>query len=135
MAATKIDHVAVAVSDLDAAIATYRQLLGKEPDGIEDVASQKVRVAFFRVGESRIELVCPTSDDSPVAKAIAKRGEGLHHICLGVPATDDEVRRLEEGGATIAVRPTEGAGGCRVAFVHPKSAGGVLVELSSGGTH
>ncbi len=129
--ANRIDHVGIAVSDLDAAIATYRRLLGKEPDGIEEVAGQKVRVAFFQVGESRIELVCPTSPDSPVAQSIARRGEGMHHLCLAVDSTDAEVTRLEGEGAKIAVAPTEGAEGCRVAFVHPKAANGVLVELSS----
>lgn len=128
----RLDHVGIAVRDLTAATALFRTLLGREPSGTEDVPGERVRVAFFQVGETRIELLEPTAPDSPVAKFLEKRGEGIHHFALAVADVDGEAARLRASGATLAGEPRSGAGGARVAFVHPKSAGGVLVELSSG---
>lgn len=129
--ADRVDHIGVAVECLDTAVATWQTLLGKPPDGFEVVEDQHVRVAFFCVGETRIELLEPTSADSPLAKSMARRGPGLHHICLRVADTDQESARLLDAGLALASPPGLGAGGCRVSFVHPKSIHGVLVELSS----
>jgi methylmalonyl-CoA/ethylmalonyl-CoA epimerase len=129
--ARRIDHLGIAVRDLAAARTTFAALLGAKPLGEETVESEKVRVAFFRTGESAFELLEPTSPDSPVAKFLDKRGEGIHHVCLAVDDIDHEVARLRAQGFQFAGdAPRPGAGGARVAFVHPKSAGGILVELS-----
>lgn len=129
--ARRIDHLGIAVKDLAAARATFEALLGSPPLGEETVASEKVRVAFFRTGESAFELLEPTSPDSAVAKFLEKRGEGIHHVCLAVDDIDREVARLRAAGFQfVGDAPRPGAGGARVAFVHPKSAGGILVELS-----
>jgi methylmalonyl-CoA/ethylmalonyl-CoA epimerase len=130
---TGLDHVAILVSDLDAAIQLYRDVYGLTLSEVEDVPSEGVRVAIFGHGAGRIELVSPTGPDSPMAKALAKRGEGLHHVCLEVP---DLVRAMEalraEGAPLLDERPRPGAGGAQVAFVHPKGSRGVLVELRQG---
>ena len=126
----KVNHVAVAVPDIEKA-AEFWQLLGLEMSGRETVASNKVKVGFIPVGESRIELVQPDSPDSPVAKFIEQRGPGLQHLCLEVDDIDAEVARLKAAGVRlINETPVAGAHGHRVAFVHPKSTGGVLLELS-----
>ncbi|PYV14424.1 MAG: methylmalonyl-CoA epimerase [Acidobacteria bacterium] len=126
----KIDHIGIAVRSLAEAVERYRKL-GTEVGDIEEVPDQRTRVALLRVGESRIELLEAMQEDSPVGKFLARRGEGLHHICL---ATDDvalELDRLRRAGVRlIDDAPRRGAGGCLVAFVHPSSAGGVLIELS-----
>ena len=126
----KIDHIGIAVRSLGEAVERYRRL-GVEAGDIEEVPDQKTRVALLRIGESRIELLEAMQEDSPVGKFLARRGEGLHHICL---ATDDvalELDRLRRAGVRlIDDAPRLGAGGCLVAFVHPSSAGGVLIELS-----
>jgi methylmalonyl-CoA/ethylmalonyl-CoA epimerase len=99
--------------------------------GEEVVPTEQVKVAFFQVGESAFELLEPTADTSPIAKFLEKRGEGIHHVCLAVADIDAEVARLRgEGYQFVGDAPRPGAGGCRVAFIHPKSAGGILVELS-----
>ncbi len=129
--ATRIDHLGIAVRDLAQAEALFAQLLGSEAGGREVVESEGVEVAFFRVGESRIELLQPTSPESPFQRALDKRGEGVHHVCLAVADIDAEVARLREAGFQfVGEAPRPGAGGHRVAFIHPKSAGGILVELS-----
>jgi methylmalonyl-CoA/ethylmalonyl-CoA epimerase len=126
----KIDHIGIAVKSLDAALAVYRTL-GFEPGEVEEVADQKTRVAMLPVGESRLELLEPTEPDSPIGKFLARRGEGMHHVCLQVADVAAEVARLRSAGVRmIDEAPRPGAGGCLVAFVHPTSAGGVLVELS-----
>ena len=125
-----LDHVAILVSDLDAAIRLYRDVYGLELAEVEEVPSEKVRVAIFGHGAGRIELVSPSGPDSPMAKAIEKRGEGLHHICLEVPDIEKAMAALKEQGAPLLdEKPRPGAGGARVAFVHPKSTGGALLEL------
>ena len=132
----RIDHLGIAVSSLDEAVPLYEKAFGLKCERIEEVASQKVRTAFFDVGGVHIELLEPTSDDSPIAKFIAKSGEGVHHVAF---ATDDVLAQLsqakEAGIRLINETPVVGAGGKQVAFLHPKSTRGVLTELCSGGDH
>ncbi len=128
-----LDHVAILVSDLDAAVKLYRDVYGLELAEIEEVPSEQVRVAIFGHGEGRIELLCPTGPDSPMAKALAKRGEGLHHVCVEVPDIAKAMASLKAQGAPLLDEtPRPGAGGAQVAFVHPKGSRGVLVELRQG---
>ena len=126
----KIDHLGIAVRSLADSLGFYRDALGLEMHGTEVVADQGVTVAMLPVGESRIELLEPVSEDSTVARFIAKRGEGLHHICYEV---QDLAAKLEElsarGVRVLDGYPRRGAGGHMVAFLHPTSANGVLVEL------
>jgi methylmalonyl-CoA/ethylmalonyl-CoA epimerase len=125
-----LDHVGIAVSDLDAALTFYRDALGLEVDAPEDVASQRVRAHFVPVGESAIELLEATADDSPIARYIAKRGPGLHHITLRVEDIRVTLARLKARGVRlIDEEPRPGAHGSLVAFIHPASTHGVLVEL------
>lgn len=128
----RIHHVAIAVPDLDSGAAAWGpDGLGLPEEGREDVASQKTRVGMFPVGESRIELVTPMSDDSPIARHLAKRGPGIHHICMEVDDLRAEMARLKAAGLRFtADEPAPGAHGALVAFVHPKSTGGVLLELN-----
>lgn len=129
----KIDHIGVAVKSLDEATAFYKTM-GAEPHHFEEVASQKVRVAFIKIGESNIELLEPTSPDSPIAKYIEKKGEGIHHIAYRVDDVQTALDALKADGAKlINDEPMEGAHGMKVAFVHPKSVNGVLTELSQPG--
>jgi methylmalonyl-CoA/ethylmalonyl-CoA epimerase len=131
---TGLDHVAILVSDLDAAVKLYRDVYGLPEPEIEEVPSEQVRVAIFGHGAGRIELVSPAGPDSPMAKTIARRGEGLHHICLEVPDIVKAMASLKAQGAPLLdERPRPGAGGSQVAFVHPKGSRGVLVELKQGG--
>jgi methylmalonyl-CoA/ethylmalonyl-CoA epimerase len=127
----RIDHVGIAVPDLEEAIRLYTLLFGGGPTSVEEVPDQKVRTAFFRAGESNLELLCPTSDDSPISKFLARHGGGLHHICLAVPDIEAALATLAaEGARLIDATPRTGAHGNRIAFVHPKSFSGVLIELS-----
>ena len=128
-----LDHVAIAVKDLDAAIAFYCDVLGLELSEIEEVPGQKVKTAIFGRGMGRIELICPTSADTGVARFLDKRGEGLHHVCIEVEDIDAAMAELRKKGAPLIDEvPQPGAGGARVAFVHPKGARGVLTELRQG---
>ena len=128
-----LDHVAILVSDLDAAVKLYRDVYGLHLDEIEEVPSEKVRVAIFGHGLGRVELVCPTDPESPLAKRIKEKGEGLHHVCLEVPDIEKAMAALKAQGAPLLdEKPRPGAGGARVAFVHPKGSRGVLVELREG---
>jgi methylmalonyl-CoA/ethylmalonyl-CoA epimerase len=130
---TGLDHVAILVADLDAAIALYRDVYGLTLHEVEEVPTEKVRVAIFGHGAGRIELVSPSGLDSPMAKTIEKRGEGLHHVCLEVPDIEKAMASLKARGAPLLdEKPRPGAGGARVAFVHPKGSRGVLVELRQG---
>ncbi len=125
----KIDHVGIAVKSLEEAIKVWEGL-GLKVEEIEEVPDQKVRTAIIHVGESRIELLEPTADDSPIAKFIAKRGEGIHHIALGVDGIEEHLEKLKEAGyRLIDEKPRVGAGGAKIAFVHPKAVTGVLLEL------
>jgi methylmalonyl-CoA/ethylmalonyl-CoA epimerase len=126
----KIDHVGIAVASIDEAMATYRAL-GLEIEGIEEVPHEGVRVAMLVCGESRIELLEPTAEDSPIARFLERRGPGIHHLCLGTDDIHAADGRLREAGLQLLrPQPTRGAGGCWVQFLHPKSTGGVLLELS-----
>ena len=126
----KIDHLGIAVRSIEAAMPLYTGMLGLELHEIEEVEDQKVRTAVFPVGESRIELLEPTSPDSPVAKFLEKRGEGIHHVALGVQDVASALAKLKaEGARLIDEAPRRGAGGAMIAFIHPKSTGGVLLEL------
>jgi len=125
-----LDHVGIAVGDLQQALAFYRDALGLEVEAPEEVASQRVRAHFIPTGDSAIELLEATADDSPIAKYVAKRGPGIHHLTLRVPDIRAALARLKEKGVRlIDETPREGAHGSLVAFVHPSSAHGVLVEL------
>jgi len=126
----KIDHVGVAVKDLEKALSFYRDFLGLEFKGFEEIEEQKVRVAFFPVGESKIELLETTDPEGPVGKFIEKKGEGVHHISFRVSDIEGKLRLLKEQGvALIDEKPRYGAGGAKIAFIHPRQTGGVLVEL------
>lgn len=125
----KIDHLGIAVENLEEASAVYKSL-GFTFYKNTEVPSQKVKTAFFECGESHIELLEPTDDDSPIAKFLAKRGQGIHHICVEVDDIDKALDEYREAGIRlINEEPFIGAMGCRVAFVHPKSTAGVLLEL------
>lgn len=128
-----LDHVAIAVKDLDQAIAHYRDVLGLELAEVEEVPEQQVKTAIFGHGMGRIELICPTVSDSGVAKFLEKRGEGLHHICIEVADIEATMAALAAKGAPMIDRtPKPGAGGAKVAFIHPKGSHGVLIELRQG---
>ena len=130
-AITRVDHIGIAVADLEAAIELYTGLLGAGPDHIEDVEDQQVRAAFFGVGETNLELLAPTADDSPIARSLAKRGPGIHHICLEVEDLEAKLAELKEQGVRLIDEvPRQGAHNKRIAFIHPKAMGGVLIELS-----
>ena len=126
----EIDHVAIAVPSLDEALPFWRDQLGAQVLEFEEVASQKVRVAFIDTGASKTELLEPTSEESPIAKFLAQGRKGLHHVAYRVPDIDRALAQLAERGARlIHERAVPGSRGSRVAFVHPASAGGVLIEL------
>jgi methylmalonyl-CoA/ethylmalonyl-CoA epimerase len=132
----RIDHVAVLVDEMEKTLAFWQGALGIELTHSEEVAEEKARVAFLPVGDSepacacRIELVLPTTDDSGLSRYLEKRGPGMHHICLEVDDIEGMLARLKEQGIQlINETPVHGAGGRRYAFIHPKSANGVMVEL------
>lgn len=125
-----LDHIGIAVANLEEAIAFYRDALGLEIEAPEEVASQRVRAHFVPAGEAALELLEATADDSPLARSVVKRGPGLHHITLRVEDIDAALAQLKARGVRlIDETPRPGAHGSRVAFIHPSSAHGVLVEL------
>jgi len=126
---TKINHIAIAVSDVDRALEFWRDALGLKVDHIEDVPSQKSTVVFIPVGESEIELVKPTSQDSGVAKFLAERGGGMHHLCFEVDNIEEMLADLKQKGIRLINEAPLELPGRKLAFVHPKSTGGVLIEL------
>ena len=129
-----INHLAVVVDDIEAALAFWRGALGIEEERVQEVPEQQATVAFLPVGDSDIELVRPTTTDSGIAGFLRKRGPGVHHICLEVDDLDTLLERLKGMGVRlINPEPVAGAGDGRVAFIHPESAYGVLVELSQPG--
>jgi methylmalonyl-CoA/ethylmalonyl-CoA epimerase len=129
-----LDHIGIAVKDLGAALAFYRDALGLEIEPPEDVPTQKVRAHFIPVGESSLELLEATAPDSPIARYLAKRGPGIHHITLRVDDIHAALTRLKERGVKlIDETPRPGAEGALVAFIHPAAAHGVLVELKQVG--
>ena len=130
MKPTAIDHIGIAVSSLDEALKFWEQSLGIRCTGIEEVAEQKVRTAFLPLGDTEVELLEATDPESPVAKFIEKRGEGIHHLALRVENLEEALEKMKALGLRmIDEKPRYGAGGARIAFVHPKTAGGVLLEL------
>jgi methylmalonyl-CoA/ethylmalonyl-CoA epimerase len=130
MSAYRIDHIGIAVRSIEETLGIYRAL-GLEVAHRESVPAQGVTTALLPVGESRLELLEPTSPDSPVAKFLARRGPGLHHVCLAVPDIEKALAELSGRGFRLVHRaPVPGADGKRVAFLHPDAAGGVLLELS-----
>jgi methylmalonyl-CoA/ethylmalonyl-CoA epimerase len=130
MTPTHIEHIGIAVRNLEEAIPRFRLLLGTDCYAVEEVADQKVKTAFFRVGQTKIELLEATAPEGPIAKFIEKRGEGIHHVAFAVSGLDGALARLEgEGLQLIDRKGRAGAEGLRIAFLHPKSTHGVLTEL------
>jgi methylmalonyl-CoA/ethylmalonyl-CoA epimerase len=126
----KVDHIGIAVRSLETTLPFYTEVLKLPLLGIEEVESQKVRVAFLKAGETKLELLEPTTQESTIAQFIEKRGEGMHHIALGVNSIEERIIEMKEKGIRmIDEEPRIGAGGAHIAFMHPKSASGVLVEL------
>jgi methylmalonyl-CoA epimerase len=126
----KIDHIGVAVKSLSAARTLFEQALGIKCAGREEVPSQRVRVEFYPMGDTRIECLEPTSDDSPIAKFLERSGEGIHHIAILVPNVAQALQQAQEQGIRlIDEAPRLGAEGAMIAFLHPKSTHGVLIEL------
>jgi len=126
----RLDHVGVAVRSLEDALAPYETGLGLRVAEIQEVPTEKVRVAFLPVGETRLELLEPTAHDSPIARFLERRGEGIHHLCFQVDDIESALLRLKKAGVELVdEKPRAGAGGSRVAFVHPRGMAGVLVEL------
>lgn len=126
----KIHHVGIAVESLRAAVPAFERLLGRAPDSEEVVEDQKVRVAVFALGEGRIELLEATSPESPIARFLSQRGQGVHHVALVVADLSAVLAQLERAGVRLIDRePRAGAGKERIAFLHPASAAGVLIEL------
>ncbi len=127
---THIEHLGIAVRSLDEAIPYYEKVLGMTCYNIEEVADQRVRTAFFKVGDTKIELLEPTSPESTIAKFIENRGEGIHHIAYAVKGIEGALAEVEEKGVRLIDKtPRAGAEGMTIAFLHPKSTGGVLTEL------
>ncbi len=126
----KIAHIGIAVHNIEDSLSFYKDLLGLTLENIEEVESEQVKVAFLKIGESRIELLEPISQESPIAKFLEKKGEGIHHIALEVNDIEKRLHQLKtEGIRLINEQPKEGSNNSQIAFLHPKSTNGVLVEL------
>jgi methylmalonyl-CoA/ethylmalonyl-CoA epimerase len=126
----EIDHIAIAVASMSDALATFKRLYGIEPDHVEEIASDKITEAMLPIGDKHLQLLESTDPESTVAKFIEKRGEGLHHIAIRVDDIEATLARLKDAGAELVdEQPRIGGGGHRVAFVHPKSTHGILIEL------
>ncbi|MBM6617375.1 methylmalonyl-CoA epimerase [Bacillus suaedaesalsae] len=126
----KVDHIGIAVRSIEDSLDFYVSTLKLELLGIEEVESENVRVAFIKAGETKLELLQPTSPNSAVAKFIEKKGEGIHHVALGVSSIEERIQELKENGIQMINETSKpGAGGAQIAFMHPKSTGGVLLEL------
>lgn len=126
----KVDHIGIAVSNLDEAVKLYKDVLGMELHGIEVVEEQKVKVAFLPVGDTEVELLESTSPEGPIAKFIEAKGQGIQHIAFRVDDIEAALEEMKEKGMRlIDEKPRYGAGGARIAFLHPKSTNGVLIEL------
>ncbi len=126
---TGLDHIGIAVDDLDAAVAMYRDAMGLAPSGFDE--ADRSKIAFLPVGDTRLELLQGLDPESPISKFVAKRGPGIHHLCFRVADIHAAFARMKAAGMQILdAAPRPGAHGCTVFFVHPKSAGGVLVEFS-----
>lgn len=126
----KLEHIGIAVKDLEKSNELFATLFNEPHYKIESVESEGVKTSFFKVGESKIELLEATNPDSPIAKFIEKKGEGIHHMAFEVADIDAEIKRLSEEGFTlIHTQPKDGADNKRIAFLHPKSTNSVLIEL------
>ncbi|MDD2211893.1 MAG: methylmalonyl-CoA epimerase [Clostridia bacterium] len=131
MKVLKVDHIGIVVKDLAESLKFYSEVLGLEAVGTEVVEEQKVKVAFLPCGDSELEVMEPTTPDGPVAKFIEKRGEGLQHIALRVDSIEEALAFMQEKGLRlIDEKPRYGAGGARIAFLHPKATNGILLELT-----
>ena len=131
MKVLKIDHLGIAVHSIEEAKKLFQDTLGLEFEGSETVAEQKVTTAFFPVGDSEVELLESTAPDGPIAKYLEKRGEGIQHIAFRVENIEEALAELKERGIRlIDEKPRKGAGGAKIAFLHPKSTHGVLIEIS-----
>jgi len=131
---TELDHIGIAVREIESALVAYRDALGLSVDGVETVPEQSVKVAMLALGQAHIELLEPTDPDGPVGKFLAARGEGIHHISLSVPDLPAALAAARAAGLRlIDETPRVGAGGKLIAFLHPKSTHGVLIELSQRG--
>jgi methylmalonyl-CoA/ethylmalonyl-CoA epimerase len=131
MKVLKIDHLGIAVNSIEEAKKLFHDILGLEFEGTETVQEQKVTTAFFPVGDSEVELLESTAPDGPIAKYLEKRGEGIQHIAFRVDNLDQALAELKDKGIRlIDEKPRRGAGGAKIAFLHPKSTHGVLIELS-----
>ncbi|MBN1387517.1 MAG: methylmalonyl-CoA epimerase [Bacteroidales bacterium] len=130
MEPTHIEHIGIAVNSLEQAIPFYEKVMGLKCYNVEEVADQKVRTAFFRVGQTKIELLESTDPEGPIGKFIEKKGEGIHHIAFAVKGIENKLREAESKGVRlIDTTPRKGAEGLDIAFIHPRSAFGVLTEL------
>jgi len=131
MKPTVVDHIGIAVKSIDDALAFWQSALGVKCTGVEEVEEQKVKTAFLPIGDTEVEVLEATSDESPVAKFIEKKGEGIHHLAIRVENLEAALAELKEKGIRlIDETPRYGAGGAKIAFVHPKSTGGILLEIS-----
>ena len=130
MKPTHIEHIGIAVKDLKASIRFYEDILGLKCYGVEEVKDQKVKTAFFKIGDTKIELLESTEPDGPIAKFIEKKGKGIHHIAFAVGDVPKALKEMESKGVQlIDKQPRQGAESMNIAFLHPKSTGGVLIEL------
>ena len=126
----KINHIAIAVNNIEEATKFYQEVMGLTLSGVEVVTAQKTKVGFFKIGESNIELVQPAEPDSPLVQFLETKGQGIHHICFEVEDVEAEVKDyLDKGATLIDQKPRPGAHNTKVAFIHPKSSSGVLIEL------
>ncbi|MEA3321128.1 MAG: methylmalonyl-CoA epimerase [Bacillota bacterium] len=125
-----VNHIGIAVSSIETALPFYTETLGLTFEAVEHVAEQRVRVAFINAGNCKLELLEPTSPESPIAKFIEKRGEGIHHVALSVESIEDRIKEMIEKGIPMIDKQSRiGAGGANIAFMHPKASNGVLVEF------
>lgn len=130
MKPSHIEHIGIAVSELDSAISLFEKILGQPCYNIEEIADQKVRTAFFKVGETKIELLQSTDPEGPIGKFIEKKGEGIHHIAFAVENIEEKLEQANSLGIKlIDSKPRKGAEGLDIAFLHPKSTNGVLMEF------
>jgi len=126
----KINHIAIAVNNIEEATKFYQEVMGLTLSGVEVVTAQKTKVGFFKIGESNIELVQPAEPDSPLVQFLETKGQGIHHICFEVEDVEAEVKAyLDKGATLIDQKPRPGAHNTKIAFIHPKSSSGVLIEL------
>ena len=130
MKPTHIEHIGIAVKNLDDSILFYENVLGLKCYAVEEVLDQKVKTAFFMVGQTKIELLQSTDPDGPIGKFVEKKGEGIHHIAYAVEGVAEKLATLEQKGVQLIDKtPRKGAEGLNIGFLHPKSTGGVLIEL------